>query len=121
MRKLKKISNNEEIFIGNENIKIKYSFETTLEGIDLEPCILSVAYKKLKESTVGTLISVKREYMPENVCLIIDSIFLNEIMKDPLMSKSDIKDLNSQVNDILKIIGVDCEWNKLSDYCSANS
>ncbi len=42
-------------------------------------------------------------------------------MKDPLMSKSDIKDLNSQVNDILKIIGVDCEWDKLSDYCNANS
>ncbi|MDL5109926.1 endonuclease, partial [Clostridioides difficile] len=81
----------------------------------------SVAYKTLKESTVGTVISVKREYLSENVCLIIDSIFLNEIMKDPLMSKSDIKDLNSQVNDILKIIGVDCEWNKLSDYCSANS
>lgn len=121
MRKLKKISSNEEIFIGNENIRIKYYFETVLEGINLEPCILSVAYKTLKESTVGTVISVKREYLSENVCLIIDSIFLNEIMKDPLMSKSDIKDLNSQVNDILKIIGVDCEWNKLSDYCSANS
>lgn len=121
MRKLKKISSNEEIFIGNENIRIKYYFETVLEGINLEPCILSVAYKTLKESTVGTVISVKREYLSENVCLIIDSIFLNEIMKDPLMSKSDIKDLNSQVNDILKIIGVDCEWDKLSDYCSVNS
>ncbi|MCC0654820.1 MULTISPECIES: endonuclease [unclassified Clostridioides] len=120
MRKLKKISNNEEIFIGNENIKIKYSFETTLEGIDLEPCILSVAYKTLKESTVGTVISVKREYLSENVCLVIDNIFLNEIMKDPLMSKADIIDLNSQVNDILKIIDINCEWDKLSEYCSTS-
>ncbi|EIJ0739990.1 GIY-YIG nuclease family protein [Clostridioides difficile] len=120
MRKLKKISDNEEIFIGNENIKIKYSFETTLEGIDLEPCILSVAYKTLKESTVGTVISVKREYLSENVCLVIDSIFLNEIMEDPLMPKTSIKDLNSQVNDILKIIDINCEWDRLFDYCSTS-
>ncbi|NMS92049.1 endonuclease, partial [Clostridioides difficile] len=114
-------SSTEEIFIGNENTRITSSCETTAEGIDLESCILRGAYKRLKERKVGTLTSVKGEYTVENVCLIIDSIFLNEIMKDPLMSKSDIKDLNSQVNDILKIIGVDCEWDKLSDYCSANS
>lgn len=119
MRKLKKVSSNEEIFVRNEDIKIRYSFETTLEGIELEPCIMSVAYKTLKESTVGTLISVKGK--SQSICLTIDSIFLNEIMKDPLMSKASIKDLNSQVNDILKIIGVDCEWDKLSDYCNANS
>lgn len=95
MRKLKKISSNEEIFIGNENIRIKYYFEIVLEGINLELCILSVVYKILKESIVGIVILVKCEYLLENVCLIIDSIFLNEIMKDFLMFKLDIKDLNS--------------------------
>ncbi|HID1218347.1 TPA: endonuclease [Clostridioides difficile] len=118
MRKLKKVSSNEEIFIGNENIKIRYSFETTLEGIELEPHIMSVAYKTLKESEVGTLISVKGE--SQSICLVIDSILLNEIIKNPLMSKENIKDLNSQVNDILKIIDINCEWDKLSDYCSTS-
>ncbi|WP_227847231.1 hypothetical protein [Clostridioides sp. ZZV15-6598] len=80
---------------------------------------MSVAYKTLKESTVGTLISVKGK--SQSICLTIDSIFLNKILKDPLMSKASIKDLDGQVNDILKIININCEWDKLSDYCSANS
>lgn len=124
LKNLKELSINKEISIENRDIKISCflqgnNAEVKINNFSLT--VLKVIYSTLGNNGLEKLILMVSENTSKKIDIIINFDFLKKIVEDPLMSKASIKDLNGQVNDILKIIDINCEWDKLSEYCSANS
>lgn len=123
LKNLKELSINKEISVENRGIKISCFLRgknTEVEINNFELTVLKVSYSTLGDNRSEKLILMESENTSKKIDIIINFDFLKKIVEDPLMPKADIIDLNSQVNDILKIIDIDCEWDKLSDYCSTS-
>ncbi|HBG1040861.1 endonuclease [Clostridioides difficile] len=123
LKKLKELSINKEISIKNRDIKISCFLQgknTEVETNNFGLTVLKVVYSTLGSNGLENLILMESENTSKKIDIIIKFDFLKKIAEDPLMPKTSIKDLNSQVNDILKIIDINCEWDRLFDYCSTS-
>lgn len=132
LNKIKKINAKSEMLYENNVLNVLYNLENRdIEFFKNESDINLISYdfEILKSFGGCTLISMYRswtECIATNKEILIDielkirvGSLINLMELKPIFESEIIK-IGKHFNDILKIIGIDCEWDKLSDYCNIN-